>query len=58
MDDLRGSISKQHTINLVPRAFSMAWEGKGPATKVEHTVKYVLGQYSKKYTASFILGYK
>ena len=27
---LRGSTSKQHTINLVPRAFSMAWEGKRP----------------------------
>ena len=33
----------------------MAWEGKGPGTKVEHTVIYVLGQYSKRYRASFIL---
>ena len=24
----RGSTSKQHTINLIPRAFSMVWEGK------------------------------
>ena len=29
--------------------------GKGPGTKVEHTGIYVLGQYSKKYRASFIL---
>ena len=29
VNGLRGSTSKQHTINLVPRAFSaMAWEGK------------------------------
>ena len=27
---LKGSTSKQHTINLVPRAFSMPWEGKRP----------------------------
>ena len=39
----------------VPWAFSIAWEGKGPGTKVVHTVIYVLGQYSKKYRASFIL---
>ena len=33
------------------------WRGKGkdPGTKVKHTVIYVLGQYSKKYGASFIL---
>ena len=30
VNGLRGSTSKQHTINLVPRAFSMAWEGKRP----------------------------
>ena len=51
VNGLRGSTSKQHTINLVPRAFSMAWEG----TKVEYTVIYVLGQYSKRYRASIIL---
>ena len=28
VNGLRGSTSKQYTINLVPRAFSMAWEGK------------------------------
>ena len=28
VNGLKGSTSKQHTINLVPRAFSMAWEGK------------------------------
>ena len=48
---LRGSTYKQHTFNLVPRAFSMAWEW----TKVEYTVIYVLGQYSKRYRASFML---
>ena len=32
----------------------MAWEGKRPWDK-GHTVIYVLGQYSKKYRASFIL---
>ena len=33
------------------------WRGKGKALgpKVEHTVIHVLGQYSKKYRASFIL---
>ena len=30
VNGLRGSTSNQHTINLVPRAFSMAWEGKRP----------------------------
>ena len=30
VNGLRGSTSKKHTINLVPRAFSMAWEGKRP----------------------------
>ena len=30
VNGLRGSTSKQHSINLVPRAFSMAWEGKRP----------------------------
>ena len=30
-------------------------KGKGPGTKVEHAVIYVLGQYSKRYRASFIL---
>ena len=30
VNGLRGSNSKQHTINLVPRAFSMACEGKRP----------------------------
>ena len=47
VNGLRDSTSKQHTINLVPRAFSMAGKGKGPGTKVEHTGKYVLGQYPK-----------
>ena len=55
VNGLRGSTSKQHTINLVPWAFSMAWEGKRSWAKVEHTVIYVLGQYSKRYRASFIL---
>ena len=35
--------------------FPYRGKGKGPGTKVEHTVIYVLGQYSKKYRASFIL---
>ena len=48
VNGLRGSTSKQHTINLVPRAFSMRGKGKILGTKVEHTVIYVLGQYSKK----------
>ena len=30
VNGLRGSPAKQHTINLVPRAFYMAWEGKRP----------------------------
>ena len=30
VNGLRGSTSKQHTINLVPRAFSMAWDEKSP----------------------------
>ena len=38
VNGLRGSTSKQHTINLVPRAFSTAWEGKRLWTKVKHTV--------------------
>ena len=36
-------------------SFPCRGKGKGPGTKVEHTVIYVLGQYSKKYRASFIL---
>ena len=55
VNGLRGSTPKQHTINLAPRAFSWCGKGKGPGTKVEHTVMYVLGQYSKRYRASFIL---
>ena len=35
--------------------FPRRGKGKGPGTKVEHTVAYVLGQYSKRYRASFIL---
>ena len=35
--------------------FPCRGKGKGPGTKVEHTVIYVLGQYSKMYRASFIL---
>ena len=35
--------------------FPWRGKGKGPGTKVEHTVIYVFGQYSKKYGASFIL---
>ena len=35
--------------------FPCRGKGKGPGTKVEHIVIYVLGQYSKKYRASFIL---
>ena len=35
--------------------FPLRGKGKGPGTKVEHTVIYVLGQYSKRYRASFIL---
>ena len=35
--------------------FPWRGKGKGPGTKVEHTVIHVLGQYSKKYRASFIL---
>ena len=33
----------------------MAWEAKRPCDQDEHTMIYVLGQYSKKYRASFIL---
>ena len=33
----------------------MAYEGKRPFTKVEHTVIYFLAQYSERYIASFIL---
>ena len=35
--------------------FPWRGRGKGRGTKVEHTVIYVLGQYSKKYRASCIL---
>ena len=35
--------------------FSWRGKGKGPGTKVEHTVTYVLGQYSRRHRASFIL---
>ena len=35
--------------------FPWRGKGKGPGTKVEHTVIYDLGQYSKRYRASFIL---
>ena len=45
--------------NTVSTSFlgSFPWRGKGqgPGTKVEHTVIHVLGQYSKKYRASFTL---
>ena len=58
VNGLRGSTSKQHTINLVPRAFTSRGKGKGPGTKVEHTGIYVLGQCSKKYRASFVLQVK
>ena len=34
--------------------FPWRGKGKGPGTKVEHTVIHVLGQYSKRYRASFI----
>ena len=34
--------------------FQWRGKGKGTGTKVEHTVIHVLGQYSKKYRASFI----
>ena len=39
---------------------TFAWreKGKGPGTKVEHSGIYVLGQYSKKYRASFVLQVK
>ena len=37
------------------RPFPWRGKGEGPGTMVEHTVIYVLGQYSKKYRASFIL---
>ena len=35
--------------------FPWRGKGKGPGTKVEHTGIFVLGQYSKKYRASFVL---
>ena len=58
VNGLRGSTSNQHTINLVPRFFSVAWEGKRPWDQGEHTGIYVLGQYSKRYRASFVLQVK
>ena len=58
VNGLRGSTSKQHTINLVPRFFSIAWEGKRPWDQGEHTGIYVLGQYSKRYRASLVLQVK
>ena len=35
--------------------FPWRGKGKGPGTNFEHTVIYVLGQYPKRYRASFIL---
>ena len=35
--------------------FPWLGKGKGPGNKVEHTVINFLGQYAKRYRASFIL---
>ena len=51
----RGSLLNNTLSTSFLRPFPWRGKGKDPGTKVEHTVIYVLGQYSKRYRASFIL---
>ena len=55
----RQTVNKKKDMASLSTSFlgPFPWRGKrkGPGTKVEHTVIYVLGQYSKRYRASFVL---
>ena len=57
VNGLRGTIALLNNTLSTSFLGPFPWRGKvkGPGTKVQHTVIYVLGQYSKRYRASFIL---